>query len=204
MSIDLRPLRAEDLDALYDIALKTGDAGGDATRFHKDRRLLGHLYAAPYGVLAPNWCVVAEDEEGVCGYVVGAPDTRSFADELERSWWPELRGRYPDPGPPPFASADAARIYQMYHPSLPPAAVIDRFPAHMHMNILPRAQGQGVGRALCEKWCAMAEKRGVSGVHVGVSPKNHRGAAFWQACRLSPIEFNATEAHPALWFGRWL
>src|SRR5690348_14958732 len=50
----IRPVREDDLEALYEICLLTGDSGQDATPLHGDRKLLGHLYAAPYAVLEPD------------------------------------------------------------------------------------------------------------------------------------------------------
>jgi len=65
----------------------------------------------------------------------------------------------------------------IHHPSRTPAAVVATFPAHLHMNLLPRAQGQGVGRLLLKHWLAATH---VGGVHVGVSGQNVRAARFWQ------------------------
>ena len=95
----IRPYRPSDLDELYRICLLTGDAGQDATPLYQDLRLLGHIFAAPYGVLEPSLAFVAEDAAGVGGYIVGALDTQAFEERLESEWWPALRGRYPDPSP---------------------------------------------------------------------------------------------------------
>ena len=59
--VELRPYRADDLEALYEICLLTGDAGQDASPLHNDRKVVGHIYAAPYGVLEPANVFVAED-----------------------------------------------------------------------------------------------------------------------------------------------
>jgi hypothetical protein len=93
----IRPVVAADLDALYRIALLTGDSGADASALHKDPRLVGHIYAAPYATLSPETAFVAEDAAGVAGYIVGALDTRAFEARLERDWWPALRAEYADP-----------------------------------------------------------------------------------------------------------
>ncbi|MGG2477876.1 GNAT family N-acetyltransferase, partial [Rhizobium sp. BR5] len=64
--------RPEDEDALYAISLATGDAGEDATPLYRDGRMVGHIYSVPYLHLWPDAVFVAEDEEGVCGYIAGA------------------------------------------------------------------------------------------------------------------------------------
>src|SRR5262249_37380165 len=95
----IRPYRPADLDALYQICLQTGDDGRDATPLFHDPRLLGHFFAAPYGLFEPSLAFVAEDAHGVAGYILGALDTRAFEQQLERNWWPALRARYPEPPP---------------------------------------------------------------------------------------------------------
>ncbi len=62
-----------------------------------DPRILGHVFAAPYGLFEPSLAFVAEDEAGVGGYIVGALDSRAFEERLEADWWPALRDRYPAP-----------------------------------------------------------------------------------------------------------
>ena len=106
--INLRPYSPDDLDGLYRICLETGNAGADATPLHNDPQLVGHIYAAPYGVLEPDNVFVAEDELGVAGYVVGTHGTDRFAAQLEQSWWPALRQRYA--GADGLTAADRERV----------------------------------------------------------------------------------------------
>ena len=182
MSI-IRPYATADLDSLYAIALATGDSGQDASSLHKDGKLIGHIYSAPYGVLEPELAFVVEDDAGVAGYVVGTTDTRAFDAKLERDWWPALRQHYADPAglAPDALNADQQRMFNIHHPSATPDEVVGPFPAHMHMNLLPRLQGQGLGRGLFTTWWKRAAELGATSVHVGVSPTNPGGLAFWQA-----------------------
>ena len=55
------------------------------------------------------------------------------------------------------------------------------YPAHLHLNVLPRAQGRGVGPALLAAAVDRLARRRVAGVHVGVGPANARANAFWSA-----------------------
>ena len=69
----IRSYRPDDLDALYEICLRTGDAGGDASSLLEDPRLLGDIYAAPYAHLQPEHAFVVDDGTGRAGgYVLGA------------------------------------------------------------------------------------------------------------------------------------
>ena len=93
--IEIRLATDADRDALYDICLRTGDAGEDASGVVNDPRLLGELFVAPYAALEPELSFVAVDDEGVAGYVVGTADTRAFEARQEAEWFPALRARYP-------------------------------------------------------------------------------------------------------------
>ena len=68
----IRPFRPGDIGALYRICLQTGDLGQDATSLYPDPDLIGHCFAAPYGLFEPALAFVAEDTAGVAGYVLGA------------------------------------------------------------------------------------------------------------------------------------
>ncbi len=110
MGVALRRATAGDIAALYAISLATGDRGENAARLYRDPRMLGHIYAAPYLTLCPEDCIVAEDGNGVGGYIVGTLDTRDFEARLEQDWWPALRRRYPAPeGEPKRWDADQRR-----------------------------------------------------------------------------------------------
>jgi hypothetical protein len=91
---DIRPFRTVDLEALYAVSLATGHEGGDASHLYEDRKLIGHIYAAPYARLDPDFALVACDEHGVAGFAVGTPDTAVWFRRLERDWWPSLRNIY--------------------------------------------------------------------------------------------------------------
>ncbi len=56
---------------------------------------MGHIYSAPYANLQSDLCLVAEDESGVAGFIVGAADTWAWERRLEQEWWPRLRQHIP-------------------------------------------------------------------------------------------------------------
>ena len=178
----IRPVRPSDLEALYEIALKTGDAGKDATHLHDDPRLLGHIYAAPYAIHEPSSAFVAEDEEGVVGYIVGARNTQAFAELLEAEWWPKLRAQYADPSDLDFESwtPDQLLSFLIHHPFKTPQRIVDTYPSHLHINLLPRAQGQGLGAEMMDRFLMTMDAAGSRGVHLGVHPQNDRALRFYE------------------------
>lgn len=178
----IRPARLEDLDALHDVALKTGDAGEDATSLYLDPRVPGLVYAAPYAVHEPQSSFVAEDEEGVVGYIVGARNTQSFAELLETVWWPGLRAQYADPSDLDFETwtPDQLLAFLIHHPFKTPQRIVDTYPSHLHINLLPRAQGQGLGAQLMDRFLMTMDAAGSRGVHLGVHPDNERAQRFYE------------------------
>ena len=199
----IRPFRPTDLDALYAISLATGHEGGDASHLYKDGRLMGHIYAAPYALLEPDFALVAGDDHGVAGFALGAPDTAGWFRKLEGEWWPSLRAIYEDPGeiPSPDWSADQRRAFMIHHPVPPPGQIIEQYPAHLHLNLAPRVQGQGVGRRLFSEWMARAAGRGVTATHIGANRANHRAIRFWLRQGFKPLPDPDDGAARTAWMG---
>jgi GNAT superfamily N-acetyltransferase len=193
----LRPFGPADLEACYAISLATGFEGGDASHLYRDPKLMGHIYLAPYALLEPTLALVAEDADGVAGFAVGTADTVAWEERLEREWWPSLRERYADTAdvPPEERTPDQRRAFMIHHPARTPAEVVGKFPAHLHMNLLPRVQRRGVGSALLDAWL---EKAGASDLHVGVNRANAGGVRFWAARGFEGLPVPGR----TLWMGR--
>jgi ribosomal protein S18 acetylase RimI-like enzyme len=203
---EIRGYRVDDLDALYVVSLATGHAGGDAAALYRDPRLIGHIYVGPYAALLPGLVLVAEDAEGVAGYILGALDTRGFEDRQEAEWWPALRAVYPDPAGTPAdrRNADQQRCHRIHHPLRMPEDLLRRYPSHLHINLLPRLQGRGVGRRLIEQWLRMAVAGRSSGVHLAVNAANGRAVGFYRALGFGEVPVSVTGAPHAVWLARHL
>lgn len=191
----VRPYRGSDLDGLYAVCLQTGDAGRDATHLHDDPKLRGHVFAAPYAALEPNLCFVAEDDNGIGGYIVGTLDTLGFDARAEREWWPALRARYPDPDPARISqwTADEWMAFLIHHPITANPTVVADYPSHLHINLLPRLQGLGLGRQLMDTFLEALRARGSPGVYLGVSPKNTNAISFYRRYGFEEILANEIE-----------
>jgi ribosomal protein S18 acetylase RimI-like enzyme len=201
--IEIRPVRADDLDAFYRIALATGDGGADAAALYRDLKLLGHIYAAPYAVLCPETVFVAEDDDGIGGYIVGAADTRTFEARLEAEWWPRLRAVYPNPAATARNgwSQDQLRCHTIHHPRLTPATVGVGYPSHLHINLLPRLRGRGVGRRLMGRWIDAVCAMGSHGAHLAVGVTNTRAIRFYEGCGFRALDDVPHASKGALWMG---
>lgn len=200
-ALAIRQARPDDEDALYEVCLRTGASGEDATALHDDPRALGHIYAGPYLRLEPELALVLEDAQGVCGYALGALDSRRYQERYLREWLPPLRARHPDPQGDPAGWSPTERCWhQLHHPRVHLPARDREFPSHLHVDLLPRAQGRGNGRRLLEALFARLAARGSPGVHLGVGAGNGRAIGFYR--RLGFEELERTSG--ALWMGRSL
>lgn len=197
--VQIRPYRASDLDAIYEVCLKTGASGQDASAIYRDPRILGHIYAGPYGVFEPEAALVVEDAAGVGGYILGTANTHAFEKRLEAEWWPALRPRYADPqGPREQWSEDARIAYLIHHPPRTPRRLSEPYPAHLHIDLLPRFQGRGLGPELIRRWLGLMAAKGVARVHLGVGPANARAVQFYRK-----FGFHEIEQLPPPWNTYW-
>ena len=202
--VAIRPYRADDLEALYAISLATGNAGTDASALYRDSRLIGHIYSAPYAVLAPELVIVVEDAGGVAGFAAGALDTEAWQKQLEQCWWPKLRREYPAPDASEKErwTADARRAAMIHFPEGAPASVLKDYPAHLHLNLLPRSQGAGIGAKLLRAWFDLIARRGVTAIHVGVNRANARATRFWVRAGFHDVTPETVKFGRTLWMGR--
>ena len=176
----IRPYESGDLDAVYEVCLKTGDSGDDATHLFDDPMVLGHLYTGPYITRESGLAFVLEDAEGVCGYVLGALDTDSFYRWMLDDWLPKIRDAYQAPeGNPEQWSRTQQVIHLFFEPM--EVTLFEGYPSHLHIDILPRAQGKGLGRNMMDRLLDQMKLAGSPGVHLGMAVDNDRAHRFYLA-----------------------
>jgi ribosomal protein S18 acetylase RimI-like enzyme len=199
---EIRAVRPGDLEELYRMCLATGAGGDDASTLYQDPKLLGQVYAAPYAVFSPQSVFVVEDAGGVSGYIVGAPDTRDFETRLEAEWWPGLRKLYNDPAGESRGgwSRDQLMSYKIHHPGRTSNEIVERYPSHLHINLLPHLRGAGVGRQLMERWLATVREMGSRGAHLAVGAANRRAIRFYRACAFRELERGSEPVGAPIWF----
>lgn len=175
----LRPCTPDDIDACYEICLRTGDHGRDASTLYNDPRIIGEYWVGPYLERWPQHAFVAADATGVGGYIVGAPDTAEHHQWLEQEWLPPLRLRYPIDA---FTdgTADANTVRLIHHPPTRLTRLVSDYPAHLHIDLVPRLQRRGYGTALMNAFFDSLRSAGVPAVHVGVSSRNPEAIAFYR------------------------
>ncbi len=186
--VQIRPYLPSDRDALYEVCVKTADAGGDATGVFTDDRLWGEVFAVPYAERHPDLCWVVEAADGrTVGYVVATDDTDAFEQWFRDEWWPTKSDRYPLSGQTPPNRQDGIILYASRRaPGREPHAA--EYPAHLHIDLLPETQGQGLGRRLMDTLFAELRRRGVAGLHLGMNPANAGAGAFYERLGMHRLE----------------
>lgn len=175
---------------MYDICVRTADAGRDARHLHGDPDLPGHVWAGAYVALEPEHAfVLVGDDDVPIGYVIGALDTRAFEHRCEQTWWPPLRDRYPLGSG--TTERDRLEIGFIHAPPLAADDVVAHYPSHLHIDLLPDAQGRGAGRRLIETLADSLAADGSPGLHLGVASRNENARAFYE--RVGFIEFTRTD-----------
>ena len=177
----IRKAKASDLDAIGDICLKTGFYGRDASHLFSQPEMIGRYCALPYYSFDRDFCLVLEKNREVAGYCIGTPSSNSFFEWMESSWLPELRIQYPKDSA--TKSLQEQQILEAIHSNaIPePEPWHKDYPAHLHINLLPSAQGSGWGKKLiCSMWQLLAAA-GAAGVFLSIWKQNAGADGFYRA-----------------------
>lgn len=197
-----RPATTADAANIRRICLRTGDAGRDATPLHADPDLLGLVWAEPYLELEPAHAYVAvDDDDALLGYVLGTPDSRAFESRAESAYWPGLRLRYPAGPAPGRTPADAEAVALVHRPPTAPERLLADHPGHLHVDLLPAAQGRGGGRLLVTAVLDSLAAVGCLGVHVGVDPRNEPALGFYRRLGFLDLDTGPEAVHLGLRLG---
>lgn len=162
---------------VYDVCVRTAEAGGDARGLYSSDDLMPDVFAGPYLELEPELAFVVDDRR-VVGYVLGTAGGERWASEHRRRWLPTVADRYPLVAPP--LTREEQLIDLLHHPESNVRPELAGYPAHLHIDLLPSHQGRGLGRLLIRTFLAALRERGVPGVHLGVAPDNGRALAFYR------------------------
>lgn len=177
-AVAVRPVHPADLPRLYHICLHTADGGqAPATDFH-DPDIPGLIYMGPYVAYDPR-CAFTLTVDGLPqGYIVGTRTSQGLAEWQHRHWWPTVQARRTE-ATSPISELEAGMRGLIDEPPAVPA-VASRYPAHLHINLLPAAQGGGNGGRLMQAFLEALREQAVFGVHLVLNAKNSRALAFYR------------------------
>jgi len=190
--MSIRRYDPRDFDDVTDICVRTGFAGADATGRHPNDDLIPDIFARPYVLLEPDWAWVVDDGSRAIGYIIAAPDTRRFVERYREEWLPGLAAKYEHVDPP--LSADENMRHLGFWPERMLVPEVDDYPAHLHIDLLPEAQGAGLGRALVETLADALRAAGIPGLHLSMDPANTGARAFYDRLGFTELPSSSPSA----------
>lgn len=163
--MEIRSFKEKDRENCRDICHKTATAPA----YVKSKDLVCLLYCDYYLDNEPDNCfVLADDEDNAIGYILSAEDQWAYTKAMK----PYLKkaGRI---------SFSEKIMHQLA--SLAEKGVTKKYPAHLHIDILPEGQRKGYGTKLLEALEGHLRAKGVKGVRLGVGGDNKGAHSFYEA-----------------------
>lgn len=178
----IRPYRPADRDAVRHICWVTGDMGEPVEWQWRDERSFADLFSGYYTDHEPESASVIDRHGRVVGYLLGCRDTARVPDPI-RALVPQVvrRGLLLRPGTAGVLwRAVGDGLVGAVRGQLPPEPVVDpRWPAHLHVDLLPEARGNGSGARLVGGWLAQLRADGIAGCHLETMAENHAAIEFF-------------------------
>lgn len=174
----IRPYQPADREAVGRICILTGDSGQDATGKYFDDQILPVIYAYPYVDHSPDLAWVVEDDGEVIGYILGVADVEPFVGWWREHWTPQVEAMFPERDD--WSAGDRRLVRLGLEPEQQIAPWREEHPAEFHIDMLPAAQGKGLGRKLIDVFLAELHRRGVASVGIGVGARNENAVGFYK------------------------
>ena len=175
-----------DRSAVRDVCFRTGYLGEPIDWQWRDQESFADLFTSYYTDAEPGSAFVIDRAGVVCGYLLGCLETG-------RAWKPQAivgrhllhRGLAFRPGTAPViwrTLADTVVDVARRRVALEDLEFSDeRWPAHLHIDLLPEARGQGLGRQLMRRWFDLLRARGGCGCHLQTFAENLTAMAFFES-----------------------
>ena len=204
--VTIRPYQEQDEAAIEEIVYRTGYNGEDLTglNYIDDKRLFFLIFAAYYVWHEPQHCFVAVDTDTnkVVGYIFGTTDTAAQEARSARlmNWRIYLHAflvtswRYPQT----FRTLWQMRKMEPESKGNNANDVVAKYPAHLHINVLPEYHGRGIGSQLIKRFEEHLIRLGVRGVHLETSNYNHKALPFYKKMGYTTMRELKLKSHPKL------
>jgi GNAT superfamily N-acetyltransferase len=191
----IRPYAAgADRAGVRRVCHQTGYMGEPIDWQWRDAESFADIFSSYYTDGEPGSAFVVERSGRVWGYLLGCTDS-------ERAWKPgAIAGRHLLRRGLAFRPGTAAVIWRTMGDTIVDVtrrrvSVRDlefsdpRWPAHLHINLLAEARGQGLGRQLVQRWLEALHVQGDIGCHLQTLAENSSALAFFESVgfeRLGP------------------
>ena len=160
------------------------------------------VYLNPYMDLEPGSLFVATVDGALVGYLAGCLDSSAFPMESDRVEEAVRKHRLIfRPRAAAFFARALADVAWAALRREPTAGDFDdpRWPAHLHINVVPAARGTGVADGLMERWLDRLREAGSPGCHLQTLAENHRAVRFFE--RVGFVKHGPALPVPGLRYG---
>lgn len=180
--MEIRTFAENDRDELRELFGRVGEGAPSASLWgHEESEAA--VYLTPYVDLEPDSLFVAVVDGVLTGYLTGCLDSSVLPSESERMEQAIRKYRlFFRPRPAAFFARSMLDMVMSAVRREPTAAEFDdpRWPAHLHMNLLPQVRGTGVGAALMNRWFDRLRETGSRGCHLQTLVENTRAVMFFE------------------------
>ncbi len=205
--VTIRSYRQEDQAAVEEITYRTGFKGEDLTGrgFIDDKWLCFLMSIYYYARYEPEHFFVAvdTDNDAVVGFIGGTTDTRVQKKGFALNIIPRIAlrmflytiWRYPRSF---VTMLKMAQMADSLGDRKTTAAIESEYPAHLHINLLPEYQNQGLGTRLIRHFEGYLTGQGASGVHLGTTNHNRKAVPFYVKMGFEVVSETVVRSHPVL------
>lgn len=169
--ITIRPYMVEDKSQVRNICLVTASEHFRDEKMHK---LLFTAYCDYYIEREPHNCFVGVNGGEVAGYILCAENAVAWAEDFRKEFLDGLE-------------EDSIRQYCINSTETPLAFSAD-YPAHLHIDLLPKYQRMGLGTRLMDTLVNHLKGKGIPGLMLGVGANNVGAQAFYGKYGFSVLE----------------
>jgi ribosomal protein S18 acetylase RimI-like enzyme len=167
--------REENRDDLYRICLSTGGSSDEQKKRERFKKMLGEVYVGPHLTFSPQFSYVLRDIN-IVGYIVAVLDTADFEKTLESNWWPHLVSEYSNQS---LNESERELFTLMAEPVRTPSELLEKFPSHLHINLMDAYQGKGRGVEMMDFTLSNLKESGSNGIHLRMNSRNERAYHFY-------------------------
>jgi GNAT superfamily N-acetyltransferase len=162
-----------------------------------------YIWCRPYLMLSPSTCFVVDDGNGkAVGYIIGVPDSEEFCKRWRDVYAPKISSELDSLPSISSASEEETKKLAKRRDDLlslirnyPEKLVLGQYqehlkpyPGHLHIDILPSHQRQGLGRYLIQHFLSAVKDQGCTGAYLGMVASNENAAKFYNACGFKRLE----------------
>ncbi|MHA2155909.1 MAG: GNAT family N-acetyltransferase [Candidatus Hodarchaeales archaeon] len=185
--IIIRKYQSSDRKGVLDVCIMTGYMGEDVRKHFDDHYLFGLLFCFYYIDYEPENCFVAIDERNgmVVGYILSSLNSLDQDRAFTRKMIPKIllrlifytswKHRQSFSTLRHMKRMDAKNSETSYDKTL-----LNQYPAHLHVNVLPKYHRMGIGTKLINQQEKYLQSRNCGGVHLHTTEQNVKAIPFYK------------------------